>query len=245
MSLFPNGDPAEEARLLLPWYITGKLTEPERKLVEQMLAQNPELKSDYQRELRMVGLIRENTSLLQLTTVDATPQRLDKLMQRIEREENAKVAPAARPTITAKPKAALGWWQHLRNLLPDSGWLTPANAVFATLLVMQVGVLGWFAHLATAPTENLYVSASVADKQTAIPVTDGMKLLVEFKDGAHVQELRSFLLKWNAHITDGPDANNLFKIEIRDTPATDKRSAVILQQMQQDQAVVTFIGQEF
>jgi hypothetical protein len=245
MSLFPNGDPAEEARLLLPWYITGKLTEPERRLVEQMLAQNPELKSDYQRELRMVGLIRENTSLLQLTTVDSTPQRLDKLMKRIEREESAKAAPAARPTTTAKPKAALGWWQRLRNLLPDSGWLTPANAVFATLLVMQVGVLGWFAHLVTAPTEDLYVSASVADKQTAVPVTDGMKLLVEFKDNAQVQELRSFLLKWNAHITDGPDANNLFKIEIRDTPATDKRSAVILQQMQQDQAVVTFIGQEF
>lgn len=49
MDLYPNGDPVEEARLLLPWYITGKLTEAERALVERMLEQHTDLKEEYLR----------------------------------------------------------------------------------------------------------------------------------------------------------------------------------------------------
>jgi hypothetical protein len=245
MSLFPTSDPIEEARLLLPWYITGKLTEPERKLVEHVLAQSPELQADHQRELRMVDLIHANTGLLQLTAVDTTPQRLSKLMKRIERETNPPVILPTPPIAPDTVKKPLSLRQFLLNLLPDMAWLTPTNAVFATLLIVQVGVLIWFAQIASTSKENNYVSASVMDAQTAISVTNGMKLLVEFKDDAQVQQVRDFLLKWNAHITDGPDANNLFKIEVKGTSSTDKHSSVILEQMQQDQTVLTFIGQEF
>ncbi len=243
MSQHSKADTVEEARLLLPWYITGKLSNAERELVERMLSQNAELRADYERECKMVGVIRTNASLLELTTLDSTQMRLDKLMRRIEHSEAPKTAVAPPPPVTA-PAFTHKLQQWLRQYLPDLQWLTPANAVFASLLILQVGFAAWFFQ-AKAATETVYVSATANDQPTAVSVSKGMKLLVEFNNSAQVQELRDFLLKWNAHITDGPDANNLFHLEVRDIPAEDQRSEMILQQMQQDQTVVLFAGKVF
>lgn len=235
----------EEARLLLPWYITGKLSEPEKQRVEDALANDPDLQADYQRERQMVSMIRENASLLELTAVDSTSQRLGKLLKRIERE-----APAESPIQYTKPeqhKASpiqSSLLQRLREWF-DFSWLTPANAAFATLLAIQIGVAGWFTYLNATKPETIYTSASVIEDTTTSRKPGSMTLLVDFKDDAAAQQIREFLLKWNAHIIDGPDVNNLFRIEIRDTSASDKRSELILQKMQQDQSVSNFIGREF
>jgi hypothetical protein len=222
------------------------LSEPERKLVEHMLEQHPELKEEYHRELRMVDMIRANTGLLQLSAVDTTQHRLDKLMKRIGREEQAKAGVETTAAATSGSKTgARGLRQFLHNLLPTFEWLTPTNAIFAGLLIIQAGFLGWFAHSAIAPPENIYNTASVADDQTAVPVVKGMVLLVDFNGEAQLHQVRDFLLQWNARILDGPDANNLFRIEVKDVLPSDQRSDVILQQMGQDQSIVAFIGREY
>lgn len=253
MSRYQQGDPVEEARLLLPWYITGKLNEPERTLVEDMLQQHPALKEDYLRELRMVDLIRANASLLELTTVDSTQQRLDKLMKRIQREENASPhvaspplphAPETRPHNTSiKPG---GFMETLRKFIPTFEWLTPTNAVFASLLLIQAGLVGWFAHSSMGKQqEGIYLSASDVSNEVAVPAVKGMVLLVDFNEQASIGQVRDFLNKWNARIMDGPDANNLFKLEIRNVAPTDPRADAVLQQMQQDPALVLFAGRGY
>ncbi len=235
----------EAARLLLPWYITGKLSEPEKQQVEDALASDPELQADYQRERRMVSMIRENTSLLELAAVDTTNQRLDKLLKRIERETPAEspaqpAKPGQRQPVSTRPPLL----RRLREWF-DFSWLTPANAAFASLLAIQIGVAGWFTYLNATKPETIYTSASVVEDTTAVGKPSGMTLLIDFKDDAAARQIREFLLKWNAHIIDGPDANNLFRIEIRDAPAADKRSELILQKIKQDQSVSNFIGREF
>ena len=196
MSQYPHGDHIEEARLLLPWYITGKLTEPERKLVEQMLAQHPHLKEEYQRELNMVGMIRANNELLKLSAMDTTQYRLDKLMKRIEREEQVKTTTTS-PVTPPKPKAKAWDWDAkawLNDLLPRFDWLTPGNAVFALLLLLQAGFLGWFANSMVPVTDSIYKTASVADDQCAVSVAKGLVLLVDFNEAAQVGQVRNFLL---------------------------------------------------
>ena len=248
MSQYPHGDHIEEARLLLPWYITGKLTEPERKLVEHMLTQHPSLREEYQRELNMVDMIRANTGLLQLLAVDTTQYRLEKLMKRIEREEEVK-APLSTTVAPPKPKVK-AWGREvkawLNDLLPRFDWLTPGNAVFALLLLLQAGFLGWFANSAAPMTESIYKTAAVADDQSAVSVAKGLVLLVDFNEEAQVRQVRSFLHQWDARILDGPDDNNLFKIEVKGIkPADQQQSQNILQQMGQDKTVIAFIGKEY
>lgn len=248
MNSYPHGNPLEEARLLLPWYITGRLTEAEKTLVETMLAQYPELREEYEREINMVGLIRENSSLLQLTALDTTQQRLDKLMKRIERTDHDKADTETShfPPPVAKPAKAGRWREFLRGLWPENGWLTPANAVFASLLAIQAGFIGWYAHAMTSNnTETVYVSASVVENKQPLPIVKGMVLLVDFNEESKFQQVRDFLRQWNARIMDGPDSGNLFRIEVRDVNPDDKRSDAVLQQMQQDQTLVSFIGREY
>ncbi len=242
MSLYPLGDPVEEARLLLPWYITGKLNQSERNLVERMLEIHPELADEYRRELKLVDMIRANHSLLELSAVDSTQQRLEKLLKHIERE--------AQTDSSASPASLKYHWlgearQRLRNLLPAWEGLTPVNAVFAVLLLIQAGFLGWFAHANTLQSEGIYVSASVAGDPSTVPVVKGMVLLVDFNGNARIQQVREFLLHWNARILDGPNDTGYFKIEVKDVPPSDPQASTILQQMQQDNAVVAFIGREY
>lgn len=242
MSLYPPGDPVEEARLLLPWYITGKLNQSERNLVERMLEIHPELADEYRRELKLVDMIRANNSLLELSAVDSTQQRLEKLLKRIEREEQTDSS-----ALPASPKRH--WLgeakQWLRNLLPTWEGLTPVNAVFAVLLLIQAGFLGWFAHSSTLRSEGIYVSASVAGDPSAVPVVKGMVLLVDFNGDARMQQVREFLLHWNARILDGPNDTGYFKIEMKDVLPSDPQASTILQQMQHDNAVIAFIGREY
>ncbi|MEB4593506.1 hypothetical protein VSS37_21190 [Candidatus Thiothrix sp. Deng01] len=250
MSLYPSGSPVEEAHLLLPWYITGKLSEPERKLVESMLEQNAELKEEYLRELKMVDMIRSNSSLLQLTAVDTTQQRLDKLMKRIEREEQTKKNTFPEQAIRQanRKKAAFAWRELWCSLLPQGSWLMSARAVFAVLLLAQAGLIGWFAHSYFDPQSNVYITASAVDtvdKKAKVPMVSGMILLISFNESARMREVRDFLKQWNAHIVDGPDASNLFRIEIKDVPSSDQRSESILQQIRQNQVLVGFVGREF
>ena len=255
MSRYPNGDPLEEARLLLPWYITGKLTEPEKELVERMLEQHPTLKAEYEREVTLVDLIRENHSLLQLTAVDTTSKRLDKLMRRIEREtqvdavmsEPAKSttdtvgAPHPAATTVLPPRLFGGLWQFLQNWMSFKDGFAPANAVFASLLALQVGFVGWYVWQVQPSTQMTYQSATVT---TATNTNKGMELLVDFNEQAQIQQVREFLLRWNARIVDGPDvnANSYFRVEVQGVKAQDQRADVILQQMQQEQAVINFAG---
>ncbi|OQX05113.1 MAG: hypothetical protein BWK73_34470 [Thiothrix lacustris] len=247
MSLYPHGDPVEEARLLLPWYITGKLTAPERKLVERMLETHPELADEYRRELKLVDMIRANTALLELSAVDTTQQRLEKLMKRIERDERANAVPASAPVSPRiPPRDRLGEAkQWIRNLLPSWQGLTPANAVFAFLLLLQAGFLGWFANTVSNPPEGIYVSATVAADPAAVPVVKGMVLLVDFNGDARIRQVREFLSQWNARILDGPNETGYFKIEMKGVVSSDPQASAILQQMQQDNAVIAFIGREY
>ncbi|EIJ35209.1 hypothetical protein [Thiothrix nivea] len=245
MDLYPNGDPVEEARLLLPWYITGKLTEAERALVERMLEQHTDLKEEYLRELMLVDMIRANESLLRLTAVDTTQQRLDKLLKQIGREERALGQTSREPAMPAARKPVTDWWQFFRNLFPEDGWLKPANAVFALLLLVQAGFLGWFAHALSTSEDSIYVTAGVADNKAEVPVIRGMVLLMGFNGNAPMSQVQDFLLKWDARILDGPDANNLFKVEFRAIDPDDLLSGLTLQQIQQDQAVVDFAGRPF
>jgi hypothetical protein len=247
MSLYPHGDPVEEARLLLPWYITGKLTEPERKLVERMLETHPELADEYRRELKLVDMIRANTALLQLSAVDTTQQRLEKLMKRIGSEEQANLvsSPASTPPLAPRYDWLTEVKQWMRNLLPRWEGLTPVNAMFALLLLIQAGFLGWFAHSVSSQQEGIYVSATVAGDSSAVPVVNGMVLLVDFNGDARIQQVKEFLLHWNARILDGPNDTGYFKIEMKNVLSSDPQAGTILQQMQQDNAVIAFIGREY
>lgn len=240
----------EEARLLLPWYLTNTLSDEEQELVNKALEASPELRKEFVREEKMMRLVKENTSLLELSALDTTEQRLENTLARIEREEQQQESKLAEKAdiISKEPAKQGGWFKRLfEHKLFDIEWLTPANAAFASLLAFQVGVLGYY-QLAGDETE--YHSVTV--EQSPLPANAGEEnlkklFLMEFQTSAQHGEVCDFLNNWNARIVSGPNSHNMFTVEMKTDAHTDAAAfaETIMSQASQADVPVVFIGPQF
>lgn len=241
-----SGSVVDEARLLMPWYLTNKLSAKEQQLVNEALELSPELRAEFLQEEKMMRLVKENKNLLELTAPDTTGQRLDKVLSRIEHEQ-----PSPAPRKRAPETSGSGWWSKLFN----SGtfgvdWLSPANAVFASLLAVQAAVLGYAQLSGAAVSEtNTYESASVEKPAVAGVATNPAKslFLIAFQDEAKHHEVRDFLSQWSARIISGPDKQDMFSVEL-DTGGTQDAVAfadLIMQQSVENKVPVAFIGSQY
>ncbi|MEZ5536654.1 MAG: hypothetical protein R3F02_13645 [Thiolinea sp.] len=243
----------DEARLLLPWYLTNKLSVEEQELVSKALEQSAELRKEFLKEEQMMRLVKDNSRLLELSALDTTEQRLANTLARIEQddkwgaEENSfnDAVERQRPVPTR-----VSWWKKLFSTpLFELDWLSPANAVFAGLLVLQVGVLAYMQLTASPEPSATYKSASVANPVTDNNATGRQKMLflVEFQEDAQHVEVCDFLNEWNARIVGGPDSMNLFSVEMSTGSAKDAEAVVdaIRQQAADKKSPVSFIGAQY
>lgn len=265
MSNLESNELLEEARHLLPWYLTDKLSKAEQGLVNQALELFPELQHELIQEEKMMHVVRTNTSLLELSALDTTEQRLNKLLARIERQEDKhetelysepvvthQVLPSAATTHTTKPAAPAQkkWFDFLwRQRLFNLDGLNPANAVFASLVLAQVALLA-YGHFSPEPDVKFTV-ASVTTTQPQPVNTDGKteisRFLVQFANDAKHVEVCEFLNQWQAHIVSGPNAQSIFTIEMPVAPNIDKVALAesIMQQTAQHSSPVLFLGPQF
>ena len=239
----------EEARLLLPWYLTDTLSDEEQELVNKALEASPELRKEFVREEKMMRLVKENTSLLELSALDTTEQRLENTLARIEREElqqtqsEQEISPGH--NTVSKQQSMSGWLERLFGLkLFDTSWLTPANAVFASLLALQVGVLGYYQF-----NKEEMVYHSVTTEQSSFAGDDSteslkQRFLMEFSEKAQYGEVCDFLNHWNAQIVSGPNSRNVFVVEMKTRPHTDALALAdtIMSQAEKNGAPVVFVG---
>lgn len=275
MSNLESNELLEEARRLLPWYLTDKLSKAEQGLVNQALEQYPELQHELAQEEKMMRIVRTNTSLLELSALDTTEQRLNKLLVRIDRADEKLEEPteatqlvvepeplpsqATRPasnshntSVMNQPKTQIkkNWFDFLwRQPLFNLEWLTPANAVFASLVIAQVAVLAY--NQFNTKADSQFTVASVETPHTVNFTADGKtalsRFLVQFADNAKHQEVCEFLNKWQAHIVAGPNAQSIFTIEMPVAPNIDKVALAdsIMQQTAQQSSPVLFLGPQF
>lgn len=253
----------EEARRLLPWYLTDKLSRAEHSLVNQALEQFSELQQELVQEEKMMRIVRTNTSLLELSALDTTEQRLNKLLGRIDRADEKLEEPnlnqtslpvassrQAAPVTQPKAQTKKNWFDFLwRKPLFNLEWLTPANAVFASLVIAQVAILAYSQfNLASDPK---FTVASVETPHAVKGAVDGKteisRFLVQFANDAKHAEVCEFLNKWQAHIVSGPNAQNIFTLEMPVASNIDKVALAdsIMQQTAQQSSPLLFLGPQF
>lgn len=249
MNSHESGNLIDEARLLMPWYLTNKLSSEEQQLVNEALEQSSELRGEFLQEEKMMRLVKENKSLLELTALDTTQQRLDKVLSRIQHEEQQ--TQTAQNTATAKKKGKAENWlsKFFKSGLFGNDWLSPANAVFASLLVCQLGFMGYTQLSPSASEGAVYKPASV---QKTSAGQAGIKkstatFLVEFRDDAPYGEVCDFLNTWNARIVSGPDKQNMFSVELSTDSTTDAAALAdsIMKQATANKAPLSFILPQF
>ena len=250
----------EEARLLLPWYLTGQLSAVERELVENALSQYPSLQDELWQEEQIKKLVCQDAQLLELSALDTTPQRLDNLLRRIGRESeqqdthsvNSHLARPVIVTAATVPSPSQSRWKIWLHNLFNTEWLTPANAVLAGLLVCQVGV-GVFYLAYTQQGQGSMPKSSEFELSSycnigniSINLTPNEHLaLVEFKESTTVGQIKKFLEVNHMGLVHDSPANtpNLFLLKFQTEYSDDKQIARYLDQVKLNAVeFINFLG---
>ncbi|MFM9883122.1 MAG: hypothetical protein ACKVQT_08855 [Burkholderiales bacterium] len=173
-------DPNQPARRrfdeLVPWYVTGELTRPDRDWVDRYLADHPEAHDELAWHRSLAGAVDEE--------LRALPEGAgwQGLAARLKQE------------AAAKPRATL-----LDRL---TGWLAgliahPGYALAAALIAAQAVVIGTLLQQRADPPEFGQMRGGAQDSEVL--------LQVRFQQQATERDLRMLLNESGARIVDGPD----------------------------------------
>ncbi|MBT2333162.1 hypothetical protein J7E49_04485 [Variovorax paradoxus] len=117
----------------------------------------------------------------------------------------ASTAPRARP----QPRPEGGWWGSIRRWFGAEGWVRPAFAVLALVVVVQnVGLLG--GHHA----EDEEVRFRAVPAAPAAPEATPANLAVRWKDGVRIDEADRLLQSVAAEVVGGPGANGVWRLRV-------------------------------
>ena len=211
----------DEIEALLPWHAAGTLSRDDAERVEAALAGDYELARRY-------ALVREElaeTIRLNEALGAPSPRPLERLMTRINAEAAA--------GLTRRGSVAIGrWLEGLLVRLPPRtlAWSAAAAAI---VILVQAGLL---AALFVGSQGHSYRTASI--EQAA--ATPGAYVLVGFVPQASAADVTKLLETYKASIVDGPRAGDLYRIRIGEAGLSRDEVAKIVDQIQQERAVIRF-----
>ena len=216
----------EEIEALLPWHAAGTLTRREAQKVEQALAADADLASQY-------ATIREDLAetIVANETLGAPSARaIKKLMADIEAD-----ASSAR---RARTSFNLGAWlsETLSSFSPRTlAWSATAAAL---AVVLQAGLLaGMFVseRQGTGATLASYhdVTKSIAD--------DGSYLIMSFSPQANVADVNKLLNTYKMAVVDGPNGGNVYTVRLAMTGMPKEELARLVKQLQ-DEKTLTLVS---
>jgi anti-sigma factor RsiW len=186
--------PDDEFAALLPWYVMGKISEPDRAKVEAYLAAHPSARTQ-------LAVAREEADII--FAADAGLQvphyALDKLRASLAADPSVRLD-SAKSSFMDRMASAFGGF---------TAALSPRQLAFASMSAMLlVGVLAGM--LASPFTSSQQYS--VASNDAA--VTQGTYALVALQPAAPAATLSAFLAENGYAIADGPRAGGIYRVRI-------------------------------
>ena len=216
----------EEIEALLPWHAAGTLSRRDAQKVEQALASDAELATQYETVRQdLVETIGLNESL-----GAPSARAMQKLMADIE----ADTSTARR----VKTSFNLGEWlsDRLSSFSPRTlAWSASAAAL---AIVLQAGLLaGMFVN--EKQGGSLFDTASVSKSE---PAMVGTYALISFAPTASAAEITKLMQAYNMKIVEGP-SGEMFTVKLAVTGMPKEDLSRLIKQLQ-DEKTVRFVGQK-
>ena len=211
--------PVDEREALIPWYVSGKLSDEDRARVDAYLAEHP----DAMIQLDLVGE-EIDAALLANEAIDPPSARMfDRLMADVD-----KISGPARQQAGLFQRAM----QALTGFLPDAApmGLRAAAIAAALLIAVQAGSIFWLTRPVSQPGSGFEVASSGEQ------ATGGLRAMVSFQDGATAAQISEFLQGIDAQIVEGPKAGGIFVLGFKksDMSEADYRAAIASLQTKTD-----------
>jgi anti-sigma factor RsiW len=221
----PAPDCADEAALLLPWFVNGTLDGTDTRRVAAHLEHCPACRADVARLETVRTLLRSPAQ------VEYAPQAgLRRLLGRIDEDERRTrqrpLPPGADP---APPRAAPGTRRH-RFIRPGAlRWLAAATLAQAVAIVAIVAVVASGALRPPATDAPYRTLTAVAD--------EGPRLRAVFAPAMTVAELQELLRANQLVAVAGPSDAGVFTLALRVPTATADVQAAVVTRLRADPRV--------
>ncbi len=215
-----------EIEMLLPWYVTGRLEQEDRRRVEAALGNDPELS-------RQLELLRdEQHAAIEGNERLGAPSSgaLERLMRAVEDE-----APGFSRTGAGKQ----GMWRKLAGFLsapsgPAARW---AGAAAVLVIIVQAVALGTLLSERSTPP-GTYQTASGGNQQAA---GVGTFVLARFASDVTAGAVAAHLAEKGAVIVDGPKPGGLYRIRLSREALEGRDRERAMDAFRADGRIVTFM----
>ena len=167
----------EQASLLLPWYVTGKISAVDKKEVEDCLAISASIREELIEEQKLFARIHSDPEVLNLMAITTEDQRLDALFDRINEAEKAKNTDSVETFKMESP--SVSFLSKLGSLFspPSVSWVSLAVAVFLLAQVAIVTIV-----LTDKPVDVGYeLSSDTTLTESDIVAKENTILIVQFR----------------------------------------------------------------
>lgn len=229
-----NGHGTTDIDELLPWYVTGKLAEAERCMVEQHLAEHPEA-------ARQIALIREEREAMVAAANEAVPGSqvgaLERLLREVSCEEEREAGGLG--------KQLGAWWREFGESFAH--WVTglaPGTRSFAVsaalvLLLVQALAIGVLVGNRGGSPDR-YVTAT--DQSPGDTAKQKTYLLVQFTPEARLGAITALFEPLGAVIVEGPKSDGFYQVRISERVMDKAEIARVIARLQAHGDLIQFAG---
>lgn len=203
---------------LLPWVANERISPSDLKRIQPHLRECSACQEELASQRRLRELMRADESI-----VIAPQASFQKLMQRIEAEEESEIAEA--------PRAAKGTSRSAARAARPPRWLAIAAGVQAVIIGLLLAVTWFQAHaLLTAPRFSTLT--------TPATVPQGPVIRVVFREEVTIGELNEIVRSLGAHIVAGPNSAGVYTLQLEGEQRTSKHVEQVAAQLRQDSRVL-------
>jgi anti-sigma factor RsiW len=202
----------EEIEMLLPWYVTGRLSPAEQAQVDAYLDSDPEMAA----QLELIRSERHET-VIGNEAISAPPSgAVDKLIAQVSQSAHA---PRSSDWIAEVMRPVREFFSA-----PTAGAVRWAAAAAAVMLVVQAVTIGTLV-VKNEPGSTYGTASGQAETET------GTFALVRFAETATARQIADALAEHDLAIVDGPKPGGLFRVRLSndkmDVRARDARIATL------------------
>lgn len=222
--------PHEDIRLLLPWYLSGKLDAAELETVKRHISECAACAGELE-ELRFMGAaITEPDESLNATLDMRLSEMESNIMERINAFEDSR-APEKR-SAAAPVKASI--WERVQELFEGFKLPLQMPAGVAALVLLQLAlIIGLAYKLYLGEPEGYVVLSGPRETAAAGPV-----IIVSFVETATEAEIRNTLSEIGGRIIDGPKSGGLYVVELPAEGGSEKSVERVMEDLKSEKDVV-------
>lgn len=235
----------EKARQLLPWYITGRLSSSEVKLVKEAISSCPSLCVDYEEQQKLSQILKEKPQLMDVSVISTQEQRMDALMQRIhaEKQDQDSIAKAM-PSLPFFYQAFEGFKEWSKQIMtnifvfPTNRW---AFSAVASVVLIQVTMLSFLLNKQENKVNQVNDYEVMSDD--ILVKSNKNRIIVSFDQKATAADKLDILQAIDKHIVEHSSDSTFYTLIFSEDMTTDQLDALLVKM--KHNKLIQFVGKGF